>query len=291
MRVYLKAPSNLGRAIHRITAALMRHAPEWVEEVQTPEEADLRVWMVLGAGERTPILQTRQPYAVWQLTLRTSEHPHTSAWLEVWQRAALTVSYYDLPALLAEDAVVAPPFRFMHAPLGLDPAFSPLVPEIGKSFLVGTSGYIAATEGIVEWNLAKGPAQAFHLGPHLRETPRDSWLCVTNIDDEILAGAWAQCQYVAAMRRIEGFEFPGIEGLVCGARPVCFDRPHYRQWYGELADYVREGTVDEVVEDLRCLIGKPYRAVTHAERLYAAAKFDWATICRGFWERLEGSVR
>ena len=58
-----------------------------------------------------------------------------------------------------------------------------------------------------------------------------------NADDKTLAKYYSQCEFVSGLRRIEGFELPVIEGLLCGARPICFDIPDYRHWFDKLGFY------------------------------------------------------
>ncbi len=303
MKVYLEPGPGLGRAIHRVANALKRHAPAWVEVMDQPEQADLRIWQVLGAGERNQLLTTTQPSAIFQLCLRTSEHPNTKDWVDIWKRAAVVTSYYDLNQLILEDAAdegcyihsideqedyILP--NFLHAPLGLDPAFTAIGGYGQRPFLIGTSGTIASTEGVTEWAevCRRLKAHHYHLGPQLSP---EMLYCGQPITDAQVANYWRACRYVAAMRRVEGFEFPGIEGLACGARPVCFDRVHYKCWYGEHADYVPEGTPEEVVDALLALVAQPYRAVTAAEQQWARETFNWETILSEFWARLEGAVR
>lgn len=306
--VFLAPDPNLGRAIHRVAHALIRHAPPWVEVVDTLEEADLHIVHALGNGQKLPMeaalaAGTLRPTAMIQYCLATTEQPDPRAWLDVWRASKLVWSYYNLGALLeleTEGREGRDSFHFMHAPLGVDPAFQrdrAARPRLG---MVLTSGYIAATEGVGEWDrvLARLSADAahaqtawgVHLGPALPETPPWRWHTFQNIPDTQLADLYAQVRYVAAMRRVEGFEFPGIEGLCSGARPVCFDQPHYRAHYLDHAEYVPEGSVEEVTEALLRLVRSPYRAVTPAEIDWARQRFDWAPIIGEFWQRLEGRI-
>lgn len=299
MKVYLDPAPGLSRAIWRVACALKDYAPPWVTVVQELAQADFQVIHALGNGERVPLLGgiaagTQIPFAVVQYCLRTTETPHTGDWLGVWAQATSLWSYYDLPARCEEDGTVFPGGdRFYHAPLGVDPAFTRQYNRDAPTYLVGTSGYVAATEGVGEWAavLQRVTRRGFHLGPRLAETPGTHWTVAPGaLTDAQVAQAWSQCRYVAAMRRVEGFEFPGIEGLVCGARPVCFRRPHYETWYESAAEYVEERDFDSVVEDLCGLVTRPYRAVTAKEIAWAQTRFNWRTLVPGFWARVEGAV-
>ncbi len=123
----------------------------------------------------------------------------------------------------------------------------------------------------------------FHLGPNVRRDPRIT--CWQGMDDKALAKIWASCDYVSGLRRTEGFEFPAVEGLICGARPVLFDRRHYQTWYGELAEYVPESSRPEVIDSLEGLFRSPYRPVTESEQAEAARRFGWPWLCHDFWKR------
>jgi len=94
-------------------------------------------------------------------------------------------------------------------------------------------------------------------------------------------------KYVSALRRIEGFEKPAMEGLLCGARPICFDTPLYRYWYGDLAEYVPECAEKETSKAIEQVFSGEHRAVTNEEMLTAINKFGWRNVSINFWDRLE----
>ena len=278
-------PSNLSQGIHRVARALALAAPEGVRLVGNPAEADLRILHVIGWGSIPDgLLESGQDFAILQYCVRTSEDGRAQAWLPYWEKALCTWSYYDLRAICEADGV-AHNFPFMYAPLGVDPIFKPSLP-IRKRFIIGTSGYIAETEGVKECYAAARATdhEQFHLGPNLGLGPNIAY--ATGISDAQLAELWSQCSYVAGMRRHEGFELPAYEGLLCGARPVMFDAPHYQRWMGDLAEYVPEGSFEEVTEALTALFSRPVRAVREVERIEAARRFSWPLLCGQFWERI-----
>jgi len=286
MKVYLAADPRLGYAIHRTARMLAQYAPKAVEVVDSPARADLRVWHVLGAGERTPLLTETQPYAVVQYCLQTTEHPHPDDWQSVWARAKVVWSYYDLTSVMPAEA------KFYHAPLGVDDTvFKPC--GCTKTYLVGTSGYVAGTEYIDAWTQALAtqstspslPRQQFHLGPRLSQFEGYPFVTTENgLTDSQLATRWGRCVYVSGLRAIEGFELPAAEGLVCGARPVLFARRDHQFWFGDTAEYLDE--FQDVTAQLVALIRRPPRKVTSVERQWARARFDWASIVRNFWNEI-----
>jgi hypothetical protein len=122
-----------------------------------------------------------------------------------------------------------------------------------------------------------------HLGP--RHASAEAWACRDGLSDDGVAALWSSCEWIAALRRVEGFELPALEGLLCGARPVAFDREHYRHWLGEHAEYVPEGTAPEVTAALLELFGRKPRPVRAAERDAVVARFAWPALAAAFWER------
>lgn len=282
MKVYLEAEQWMSLGIKRVVVALKRYRPDNVIIVETPEEADLHIVHMVGNGQK-PACQTGRPYAMIQYCMRTTETPFAQDWIQLWQNARAVWSYYDLLSIALEDGAETSGVRFYHAPLGVESVFKPSAP-VRKCFLIGTSGYIADTEGVrecAEVAMRLGRRQ-FHLGPNLGLGT--NVMFATGLEDELVADFWSQCSFVAGLRRIEGFELPVLEALMCGSRPIVFDRPHYRQWFAEHAEYVPEVAPDELVEHLHAIMSRPVRAVTPAERSQVARTFDWQMITAGFWE-------
>jgi glycosyltransferase involved in cell wall biosynthesis len=106
-------------------------------------------------------------------------------------------------------------------------------------------------------------------------------------DDAKLARYYSQCKYVSGLRRVEGFELPVIEGLMCGSRPICFDLPAYRQWFEGLVEFIPEaGGRAQIIPALIGIFKKEPRRVSSAEKQLVKEKFNWGTIARGFWDRV-----
>lgn len=281
-------PNNLSRGIKRVAAALKRYAPEWVQLVESPSDAD--VWLVHVIGNDG--MEVADTFAgdvayVQYCLLTAGGDPET--WINRWNKARAVWSYYDLNAYATEHYPHKGgwwSFKFYHAPLGVDgDVFKPQFPT-RKRFLIGTSGYVAETEGVSECHAAARALQRehFHLGPNLNLGP--GVLYIQNCADEDVAEFWSQCSFVAGLRRVEGFELPVLEALACGSRPVVFDAPHYRKWFGEHAEYVREVDHDGLVAQLTEVMAQPVRIVTAAERAHVLAQFDWRRLAAGFWEAL-----
>lgn len=291
MRVCLAVPYGLSRAMARVARALVMHAPPGVQFVDTHDTADLSVLHVIGYDDALDPLVARirvngGRYAAIQYCLRTTQRPSTEGWRQFWAGAETVWSYYDLAALVREDGGGPIDFNFYHAPIGLDSwVFHTVPPRPERPYAFMTSGYVGETECAFEVAEAVRRVDGlhFHLGPTLRGLDPLVTRCELGLTDDQLASMYRLSRYVAGLRRVEGFELPVIEGLACGARPVVFDRPHYRYWFEPWAEFIPEGSWDEVVGALERLLRGPARPVTATEAAIATAAFDWARIAPEFW--------
>lgn len=294
MNVYLAAARDLSRAMMRVERALQARAPEGVTVVDQEFRADLVVLHTIGMPETLEAIKRirdrGQQYAIIQYCLRTTQEPDTRHWIEkVWRDAKVVWSYYNLPQLAHNDGqaeAFASEVKFYDAPLGCESEVFYHAPEVReKPYVVTTSGYVAETECVREAAMA---AQAvgrlqFHLGPAMPFGPHVR--CLLGIPDTALARCYASSDWVAGLRRIEGFELPAIEGLLCGARPVMFDEPHYTRWFAPWAVFIPEENHLRVAASLETLFRQGPEPVTVEERRAAAERFDWNRIAAGFWER------
>jgi hypothetical protein len=258
--------------IDRIANALKRYAPEDVEFVDRERDADFVIIYAYGQRRKVDkrikwIGERGQKFAMVQLAVRSTANPNTIDWVPMWTKAKIVWSYYDLYRLCAEDNV-GDKFKFYYAPLGVDSKifYDRGVKRIYK-VMVGDSRDESVTECI---RAAKGEVSHLEIG----------------VSDEHLALHYSQCWFVSGLRRKEGFEMPVLEGLLCGARPICYDRPHYRDWFGSLVRYVPEGHPEEVVLALQNIFVEPALPVTDKEKAVVKNRFNWETIVKGFWERI-----
>lgn len=295
VKIYIDRPTE-SRALGRIADALQRYAPTDTEFVADERAADLIVLQIIGRQDTVrarmhEILLRKQRYAVVQLVLRSTKRPSTVGWLDVWRHAAVVMSYYDLHAAILDDGFVLDAKElqptFYLAPLGVDTTlFQPYIesPPLPRSQLVATTGASWLTESVREAQLAARQIgqDAWHLGRVESRGIR----CYPNVSDEVLVKLYSQTRYVSGLRRLEGFELPAAEGLCCGARPILFEQPHYRRWFGPWAEYIPESPSRQgVIDALVALFSGPYRSVTPEEIDAARQVFNWETIGGGFWRR------
>jgi len=283
-------PANLSQAMYRVARALRVWAPRELEFVQDPAQADLQVVHVIGPNAIDEIKAPR--CALIQYCLGAASEPDgtnqripSAAYAPLWTRAELVWSYLDLAKYCASP--------FYYAPLGIDPAFVNTYVKTPRDIGVLTSGYVSdpCGEAIEEMALASDRAglSMVHLGPDnvqgMVRKPRN-WRSLNGLTDTQLAHVYCQTKWVSGLRHVEGFEMPVIEGLACGARPIVFDRPDMTQWYDNYATFVQERSGDALVDVLAEVLRYSPKPISESERAIILERFNWATIIRGFWERI-----
>ena len=295
MKVYLELPTQ-NRGLQRVYNALVKYKPNEIEITHDESEADLVIFHIIGRHDqvesKTIDLRARDiPYAMIQYVLKSTQKPSAVEWIDMWNNAKLVWSYYDLKQIVIDEGLRFEPFNpdnFYFAPLGAD---SEVFYE--RNMNVGTERPITITV-LSQHALSEGAREAsfavqnvgghlMHIGHNLR---RKNTSYIENAEDDRLAKVYSVSKYVGGLRRIEGFELPCIEGLLCGARPILFDRPHYRKWYGDLAEYIPENSREGVIESLTELFKKEVRPVTLAEKSVVLDRFDWKRIITNFWNKL-----
>lgn len=276
-------------AFYRVIKALYDHPHPHIEAVEDERMADLVVYHVVGrcnhiqryAAETTA--QGKQ-YAIIQYALRSTRNPSAADWLSVWKGAKVVWSYYDLPTCIAADGLPEQQFNFYHSPLGVDPNIFYLM-ELDRKYLLITTGSTYEAECIGECFTAANrvSGRIGHLGK--------GWNYQEHVDyypglyDIELRQLYNRGHYVSALRRKEGFELPAIEGLLCGARPIMFDRPNARQWFDGLVEFIPEQGPEQVTDSLVKIFRQTLRPVTDTEWAETIRRFDWQKIVTGFWEQ------
>lgn len=287
--VYLEPPKDLSRAMTRVARAMEKYAPlRTIEVVRHRTDADLEVLHVIGYPETVArveeLKQQGKKYAIIQYCIRSTQEPNTDKWMDIWAGAEWVWSYYDLVALAYEDKVKCRFNNFYHAPLGIDEEFTRDIPAMAhKVYGLTTSGYVAESECVDLAIEATKQAKLnhFHLGPKISSEPHVTYSL--GVNDRLLASIYRRCAMVSGLRRVEGFELPVIEGMACGARPIVFDRRHYREWFGAFATFIPETDDNaQIVENIHTAL-KFYNPVSDVERFQVIEYFDWKRILSPLW--------
>ena len=291
MKVFAEADRD-DFAIKRVANAVKKYSPKKIEFVETEDQADLVILYVFGLRRHVRyhterLLKKGKKYAIAQLCIRSTPNPVTTDWNSIWESAKVVWSYYDLKRLCKEDKNPVK-FNFYYAPLGVDATIFMHNPIRHKFLIAGTgSGNRYSRECKLEVIQAAEEAggNVFQLGsgergPHIAYS--------NGMPDEMLAAYYNRCDFVSGLHRIEGFELPVLEGLLCGARPICFDLPCYRRWFGSLVEYIPEDL--NVVENLYKIFIKGPRPVTEKEMRLVKRRFNWKKIVRGLWKSIASSL-
>ena len=281
-------PNSQG--IFRVVDALGKYSPSEVEFVQSEEEADVVVMSVTGRRDKAlakleDILSKNKKPVVIQYAVRSTQKPHTKEWSELWRKAHLTWSYYNLNLYCEEDSI-SPEFNFYHAPLGVESeVFSRKFEYSIKDYVIATNSLSYLTESVREVIAAAARLNetVFYLGEEL-DIPNVT--CRTSISDEELSYYYNHSIFVSGLRRKEGFELPAVEGLFCGARPIFFDQPHYRQWFNDFGIFIPETPREAVIDNLEDIFKNTYRPVSDEEIERANDIFNWKKIVPEFWRRV-----
>lgn len=284
--VYIHIP-QVDRGLQRISDAIVQHSPE-VTFVDRAEEADTVIVFVIGRRKQNEELVRKlkeqgKKVAIIQISLRSTKEPSTKSWIKLWKSVDLVWSTYDLRYACYEDGTNAW-FEFYYAPFGSDPKVFYKSAEVRRDTTVTTCSHSYLTESVKECHLAVEATGGLieHLGS-------DTGRGITfhdGITDEQIRALFNRSKYVSGLRRVEGFELPAVEGLLCGSRPLLFDYPDYRQWYGDLAEYLPDVPREKLIEELVKLFQGEYREVTEEEIKTAQHIFDWNKVIEGFWARL-----
>ena len=279
MKVFAEVlPRTLGHVMHRANAELRRHAPDGVEFVDDVDDADLQILDVIGTGSLEYL--AHPDHVLLQHCYLTTETQDPGYWLPRFRGARLVMSTYDLHALTGADD-----FALYRAPFGVDATvFRPR--DVPRGAAIMTSGHDANGEAIREcYDAARSCGlDVLHLGRDFAYGPR--FRAYEGVGDEDLARLYSSCRWVSGLRRGEGFELPVVEGLACGARPICFDTPSYRHWFGDNAVFVPEIEPRALTRALREVLAAPPEPVGEAEREDVVRRFDWAETFGGLWSRL-----
>lgn len=279
----------MSQAMFRVSRALALNAPADISIVTDRYKADFEVAHVIGLDALTYKPTQAKKFAVIQYC--GGSFPGET-WAPLWERSAFVWSYYDLTTKVPEGV------PFYHAPLGVDGHQFDVVPS-PRTVGILTSGYVTGpgAEAIEEAVLAAQQLglPAYHLGPvpvlasdqSQKMVVRPNLTILHGIPDSELARAYSQCLWVSGLRHDEGFEMPVIEGLACGARPIVFDRPEMRHWYGKHAVFVPECHGGFLIELLLEVMRTPPVPVSPAERATVLKTFNWQTIAAGFWAHVK----
>ncbi len=259
------------------------YAPIKYEFIEEPNDADFQILDITRISDKYYLKCDK--YVLFFHTFGEWAEEDPSQYYDLFKNAMLVYSHIDLAPIYP----LINGSKFMIGPWGSQPDVWFKKGEIkNDTYQILCTGEIAETEGIRECVTACDTLQSkmLHVGHDFRFT-NPSYINMNNLSNNAMNEVYNRSKWVSALRRIEGFEKPAIEGLLCGARPICFDTQLYRYWYGDLARYVKEGTEQETYEDILRVMKEEYSPVTPEEMEKAIKKFAWFYVAKRFWERVD----
>lgn len=281
----------------RIAQALTATAPSWARVVQDVAQADVQLLQVTALDARRGVKAPR--YAIIQHA-QMHEHRHGgrspivvppgfNPWEALWSKALAIWSPVSINIAALNSAA-----HLYLEPFGVDTAvFRPS--GAARDVGIVTSGNNNFDEAIEEAAAAalRAGLTVVHVGPFevdgmdARVSPGMS--AVNSLSDNELAALYSRARWVSGLRYKEGFELPVLEGLACGARPICFDTAANRASFGEHAVYVHECTGDALVNQLTSVMSQHARPVGVQELNEVTLRYDWERLAVGFWQTFEAA--
>jgi len=288
MKVCFDCYKGYGRGIQTVTSYLKRYAPPDIEFVSF-EEAD--VYLTHGIGNPLRDLDRneynrnlwervhKKPFVVLLHCVDSEGGAVYNPFFDYCLENARMI-YTPLPV----ERYCALPGTVVKGPWGVrDDIFRRINKEGQRPFRITATGYVAATEAIEEIYIACRELKVHmcHLGHnfnfgvfyHHKE----------NLTDEEVNRIFNQSVYVSALRREEGFEVPALEGVLAGARPICFDNPHYK-WFSDFAVYIPETSFTNTVESLIRVLSKDPEPISDELIESVKSRFSWKVVAERFWQ-------
>jgi glycosyltransferase involved in cell wall biosynthesis len=251
---------------------------------------NIRVVTESGHGEDVTVVDVFSPASLQRAppnkkTVLLFHGDANPSYLPFLRSAALVAGFLDIPASAGADD-----FPFLRTPWGVDgTVFYPRA--VPRDRIIMTTGEDDKGE-VIRDCLEAGRRARGLTGQSIQVGYPFDWSTNPVIKRDIFDDEMAQCyssvHYVSGLRRGPGFELPVIEGLACGARPVCFDQPWYRYWFEDHAVFLpeKENMTEELVE----LFKNDPAPVTAEEREVVLSKFSWPVIATNFWESVAGCI-
>ncbi len=230
MKFYEYFDSKWGKAFYRISEALHKYSPDWVEWVGSESNSEVNIIHEVGGGEIKPIvdsLTSGKKTIIVQHTYYTSGY---DKWDELWEKANLTISFHNLPDYTNKN------FNFLASPWGYEPSIF-FDKHFKKERAIFATGHVAETEHLHDVFLAcqETNTTMYHTGEDFKWGGK--YVHLPYMDNDKYSNLLNKVMYVSCLRDIEGFEMAGIEGLACGAIPIVLALPTYR-WYKKCALFI-----------------------------------------------------
>jgi len=277
MKVMEYLHPDWGDVFYRISKAFHDYAPDWVEWVEKPEDSDVYIVHVVGRGELPELKREVRNKVIIQQCYFTAE-ANLANYPAYWKDALLTISFHNLPDYTDEK------FNFYRMPWGADKrVFRRHNWSKIRDVKLFTTGHVAGPESIdIVFEAIKSVgAVMLHTGKDFKWDNKH-YKYVPHMPNWALVNLLNRTQYIACLRKIEGFELLGIEGLFCGARPIILDLPTY-DFYGDHAYTI---SPQDITKQLIEILSKEPLYVGKEEHEKVVQTFGWDNLIPKMFERI-----
>ena len=274
-----------GVVFKKISTYLRKYSPDWIQWTNNMNESDLQIVHVVGTGECS-IMDTCKNLIVFQQCYSTAQADIVS-YDTYWERSILSISFHPLNEYTHKK------FNFLRTPLGADPTIFRQRP-VQKLFDVCVTGYVPETECIDKLYTAVSTSgkKMIHTGQDFSKifgwSPQH-YLYRTFMPEEKLAETLCQSRYVSCMRLEEGFEVMGVEGLMCGTRPIVPNLRTY-DFYKEHAEFVDVSNPNLIVDQLIKILNTEPKPIDQNEMQTIVHTFSWKNIVDNIFSTLQKLV-
>lgn len=271
-----------GQVFRRISKGFHDYAPNWVQWVENPEDSDVYMVHIIGKHQVPELERKVRNRVIIQQCYFSANHKLVD-YPSYWKKAALTISFHNLPDYTNEK------FNFYRMPWGADKRiFRRTNWSEPRDIKLFTTGYVVNSESLdTVFNATKSVGRImFHTGRDF-EWDNRHYRYLEHMTDEELVAVLNRTQYIACLRKVEGFELLGIEGLFCGARPIVFDLPTYDA-YGDHAYTVNPK--QDVAKQLVGILSKEPSYVDREEYRKIVETFCWDNLVPRMFERIRNSL-
>ena len=291
-KIFFPLDPNWGLVMQRITLDIQRFAPPEFEFVDSHEKADIVFWHVIGPRK----IPNDKPYVMLFHCFGRDrgETALNTLWNPSFKNALMVYGYYPLHKFLKEEDMKE--INYVRRPWGVDPELFYKEPSIPKKFTCLATGYVSKTESILELYRAceKVGGKLLHIGGPIEDevgilNPM-YYQRVHNITDHQMREAYNSCKWTSALRRIEGYELPALEGFLCGSQPICFDIPDfYKHWFGDFATFVPHSSEETVTNELAKLF-QTDPLISDKKVKEVTDKFNVEKLSMEFWHEFKKTI-
>jgi glycosyltransferase involved in cell wall biosynthesis len=281
--------------MHNIAKMVKKYAPANIQWVENYTMADLVIETIFDDHESTPAANNieivrhlnEKPFGiVFAGFSRPKEWILDNKFFQgIFKDAKFIYTPWDLTGYYGWKLN-----NHIRLPFGFEKNEFFKIPNKEKRYTIACTGYVACSEGIEEiYEAVKAiDGRMLHLGRNFGwEKPY--YENRENVTVEEVNLIFNSSKYVSALRRGEGFELTATEAGAAGITPICFNNPHYKDWFWDYAKFIKEDAPNIVIKELMEVFKQePFLPDEKINEI--RARFNWEDIMKKFWEYVNGRI-